>query len=177
MTTALVNERLSQRFRLWDRDGDGVLERSDLEQEATRIAGAFGKPAGSQEARALKDAFARLFEYHTREAGLGPNDSITRDAFLRINESLIFKQGEAAFRSVLGPVVTAVIGLCDKNADGRINQEEFRAWLNGVGVPESKSEEIFQQLDTNNSGELSEDELLEAVRKFHFGELEFGLLG
>lgn len=176
MTIALVNERLSQRFRLWDTDGDGVLERSDLEQEATRIAGAFGKPAKSQEARALKDAFARLFDYHTREARVGSNDSITQDAFLRINEALI-KQGPAAFKSVLGPVVTAVIGLCDKNADGRINQDEFRSWLNGIGVPDSESENIFQQLDTNRSGELSEDELLEAVRKFHFGELEFGLLG
>lgn len=36
---------------------------------------------------------------------------------------------------------------------------------------------MFQKVDTNGDGRLSEDELLQVVRDFHFGRLEVDLLG
>ena len=68
MTTAIANDRLRQRFAKWDADGNGTLQRSDFEREADRIAGAFGAEPDSREARALKDAFRDLFDFHAREA-------------------------------------------------------------------------------------------------------------
>lgn len=177
MTTAAANERLKQRFDQWDHNGDGTLQRSDFEQEASQIVRTFGVSESSPEARALHDAMVNLYEYHAQEAGVGTDGAIDESQFMRVNENLIFEQGEAAFNRVLSPLIKAIIGLCDKNADGRINNDEFRAWLRGIGVPESQAEDAFRQIDTTGDGELSEKELLAAVRNFHFGKLDVPLLG
>jgi Ca2+-binding EF-hand superfamily protein len=71
----------------------------------------------------------------------------------------------------------AIVGLCDRNNDGKINQEEFIAYLKGVGVDESAALDAFRQIDTDGSNELTVDELLAAVRDFHYGKLDVPLLG
>ncbi|MEV6824965.1 EF-hand domain-containing protein [Amycolatopsis sp. NPDC051102] len=177
MTTAITTDRLRQRFAKWDVDGSGTLERADFEREAERVAGAFGAQPGSKEATALRDAFRNLFDFHAREAGVPPNGSVSEDQFIRINEKLMFSEGEASFNRVLRPVMQAIVGLCDRNADGMINQEEFIAYLQGVGVDQSTAQDAFRQIDTDNSGELTVDELLAAVRNFHYGKLDVPLLG
>ncbi|GHF94369.1 MULTISPECIES: EF-hand domain-containing protein [Amycolatopsis] len=177
MTTAVSTDRLRQRFAKWDVDGSGTLERSDFEREAERVAGKFGAQPQSREAVALRDAFRNLFDFHAREAGVPPNGSVTEEQFLRINEKLMFSEGEASFNRVLRPVMQAIVGLCDRNDDGMINREEFIAYLQGVGVDQSAAQEAFRQIDTDNSGELTVDELLAAVRNFHYGKLDVPLLG
>jgi Ca2+-binding EF-hand superfamily protein len=177
MTTAIANDRLRQRFAKWDVDGSGSLERTDFEREADRITSMFGAQPQSREAKALKDAFRNLFEFHAREAGVPGNGSVSEDQFLQINEKLMFSGGEASFNRVLRPVMEALVGLCDRNADGMINQDEFTQWLKGVGVNESTAMDAFRQIDTDNSGELTVDELLAAVRNFHYGKLDVPLLG
>ncbi|NSC24382.1 EF-hand domain-containing protein [Streptomyces albus subsp. chlorinus] len=177
MTTAIANDRLQKRFEKWDADANGVLERADFQEEAAKIAHGFGKAQESREVQALKDAFNGLFDYLAREAGVGPEGQLTKDQFLQVTGDLIFQSGEANFNRVLGPVVKAIIGICDKNADGQINAEEFEAWLGGIGVNRAEAKEAFQQVDTDNDGELSLEELLAAVREYHFGRLDVELLG
>lgn len=177
MTTAIANDRLLKRFDKWDADANGVLERGDFKEEAAKIAHAFGKPVDSREVQALRDAFEGLFDYLAREAGAGPSGTLTKEQFLQVTGNLIFQGGEANFNRVLGPVVKAIIGICDKNGDGQINAEEFEAWLAGIGVNRTEAKEAFQQVDSNSDGELSLEELLAAVREYHFGRLDVELLG
>jgi Ca2+-binding EF-hand superfamily protein len=177
MTTAITTDRLRQRFAKWDVDGSGTLERTDFEREAERVSGAFGAQPKSKEANALRDAFRNLFDFHAREAGVSPNGSVSEDQFMQINEKLMFSEGEASFNRVLRPVMQAIVGLCDRNNDGMINQEEFVTYLQGVGVDQSAARDAFRQIDTDNSGELTVDELLAAVRNFHYGKLDVPLLG
>ena len=177
MTTSISNGRLRQRFAKWDTDGSGGLERADFEQEAMRIATAFGAKPQSREAKTLRDAFRNLFDFHAREAGVPTSGAVSEDDFVRINEKLMFTDGEANFNRVLRPVMQALVGLCDRNTDGMISQEEFTAWLTGVGVDEAKARQAFIQIDSDNDGALSVDELLAAVRNFHYGKLDVPLLG
>ena len=177
MTTAIANDRLRQRFAKWDVDGSGTLERTDFEREADRITSLFGAQPQSREAGALKEALRNLFDYHAQEAGVPPNGSVNEEQFMQINEKLMFAEGEASFNRVLRPVMQALVGLCDRNDDGMINQAEFTQWLKGVGVSESAARDAFRQIDSDNSGELTVDELLAAVRNFHFGKLDVPLLG
>ncbi|MFV0138028.1 EF-hand domain-containing protein [Streptomyces sp. HMX87] len=177
MTTALANDRLLKRFQKWDADADGQLEREDFTEEAAKIAHAFGKAPDAREVQALRDAFDSLYNYLAREAGVPSGGAISQDAFLRVTGNLIYQGGEANFNRALGPVVKAIIGICDKNADGKINAEEFEAWMAGIGVNRSEAREAFTQVDTNGDGELSLNELLAAVRDYHFGRLDVELLG
>ncbi|MGI5472470.1 EF-hand domain-containing protein [Streptomyces sp. CA-132043] len=177
MTTAVANERLEKRFDKWDADGNGILEWGDFEQEAAKIAQNFGADARSKEAKTLREGFRNLFDHLTQAAGAPANGPLTRDQFMSVTQNLIFEGGEADFNRALGPVVKGIVGLCDKNSDGQINAGEFEAWLTGVGVAGSAAQEAFDKVDSNNDGELSVDELLAAVREYHFGRLNVELLG
>ncbi|SOD63388.1 Ca2+-binding protein, EF-hand superfamily [Streptomyces zhaozhouensis] len=175
MPNPVIDARLSKRFDKWDFDRNGVLEREDFEQEAARIARSFGKSATSTEAGALRDAFLGLFDYLSAQSGGNP--TVSRDEFLRSAGDLVYTQGEAAFNRALGPVVSGLVGLADKNNDRLINGDEFAAWLTALGLDATSAKEAFQQVDTDGNGQLTEEELLAAVRQYHFGQLDVELLG
>jgi Ca2+-binding EF-hand superfamily protein len=177
MSTAVANDRLVKRFEKWDTDGNGVLEPSDFQGEAARILDNLGRDAGSPEAQALVSAFQGLYEHLADRAGVPAGSGISREQFLSATGDMLFKEGEAGFNRALSPVIKALIALCDDNHDGQIDDREFRAWLTAVGVPASQAGDMFRKVDANGDGRLSEDELLQVVRDFHFGRLEVELLG
>lgn len=176
MSTSVANDRLAKRFDKWDTDGNGVLEAGDFQGEAARIAGNLGKE-DSPQAVELQKAFQGLYDVLAEKAGADAAAGISRDQFLSATGDMLFQEGEAAFNRALGPVVKALIGLCDDNHDGEIDGGEFQSWLTAIGVPEADASEAFAKVDANGDGRLSEDELLTAVRDFHFGRLEVELLG
>ncbi|MFI1605565.1 EF-hand domain-containing protein [Streptomyces griseofuscus] len=177
MSTAAANERLVKRFEKWDTDGNGVLDAADFQSEARRIAQNLGKDADAPEVQELQAAFTGLYEYLAEKSGVEAGGAISRQQFLDATGDMLFKEGEASFNRALSPIVKALIRLCDEDHDGQIDAREFQAWLSGVGVPLSEAGLAFQKVDKNGDGRLSEDELLEVVRDFHFGRLEVELLG
>ncbi|MEU7719533.1 EF-hand domain-containing protein [Streptomyces tibetensis] len=177
MSTAVANDRLVKRFEKWDIDGNGVLEPGDFQGEAARIAQNLGLKADSAEVQELLTAFQGLYEHLAEKAGVPAGNGISREQFLDATGDMLFKEGEASLNRALSPIVKALIRLCDDNHDGEIDEREFRAWLTAVGVPDSRAGDMFGQLDTDGDGRLSEEELLGALRDFHFGRLDVELLG
>lgn len=175
MSTALANDRLRKRFARWDVDGNGRLELNDLKDEAARIAQGFGKDENDVEVRPLREAFEGLYGYIAEKSGA--QAGVTEEQFLQVTGDLLFNEGEAAFNRALGPVVSALVTLSDADRDGVLNASEFEAWLAGIGLPRTEATEIFRKVDKNGNGELSEDELLCAVREYHYGRLDVELLG
>ncbi len=161
--------RLSKRFEKWDSDGNGVLEPSDFVAEAARIATALGQSPDSPQGVALRNAFQSMFENLAERVGVSPQGPLSQEQFLGAAGEL-FQGGDAAFNGI--------VGLCDRNADGVIDAAEFGSWLGAVGgLDASSAAEAFRRIDTDGDGVLSEQELLAAIRDFHFGRLEVELLG
>ena len=177
MTTAVQNDRLRQRFAKWDVNGNGTIEKSDYEAEAKRIIQAFGEDPSSPQARAVTQSFVGMFEYLATKAGVGPNGSLDVDQFSAVIESEIFQQGDAGFNRVVRPTIAAIVGLCDTDGDGEVDQSEFAKWLDAIGVNRSSAAEAFRTIDADRSGKLSVDELVHAVRDYHMGKLDVPLLG
>ncbi|CAL9486780.1 Calerythrin [Actinosynnema sp. ALI-1.44] len=177
MTTAVKNERLEKRFDKWDVNGNGRIERSDLEAEAQRILKAFGEDQSSPQGRAVVDSFVGTFEYLAQRAGVGSNGSLDRNQFLQVIETEVFQGGDAGFGRVVRPMIQAILNLCDTDGDGEVTKAEFRRWMEAVGVQGAQADKAFGQIDTNGNGSLTVDELVSAVKEYHFGTLDAELLG
>lgn len=177
MTTAVKNDRLKKRFEKWDVNGNGKIEKSDFEGEATRIIGAFGEDPASPQARAVRDSFVAMYEYLASKAGAGPNGSLSEKQFAEVIEAQIFQEGDAGFDRVVRPTIAAIVGMCDTDGDGEVNQKEFAKWLDAIGVEPSAAAPAFSAIDVNGNGKLTVDELVHAVRDYHLGKIDVSLLG
>lgn len=179
MTTAttIANERITQRFRLYDVNQDNKIERSDLEAEAQRIVQAFGESPNSPRGHAVTEAYRGLWEFMAEKTGVGSSGSISLDRFTTFVQQNIIGPGAAGFARVLRPTVSAMVELADTDGDGQVNPPEFGRWLNAIGVDRSVTDSAFQSLDTNGDGYLDTDELVNAVRDYHEGRLDVPLLG
>lgn len=168
-----AQDRIKTRFNRWDSHGSGDLLRTDFEREADRIAEAFGAELSAPATVRLRGALARLFELCARQTGALLNGPITEAQFHKAAEDLIFEQGEAAFNRALRPVVEGVIGLCETN---RITRAEFTCWLAALGVSQPNATEAFDRIDVGGHGTLSPEELLAAIREYHYGRLDVELI-
>lgn len=167
---------MKTRFDRWDRDRAGGLIRGDFEGEALRIAEAFGVGAEAPAALRLRAALRGLFELCADHAGVSPDAAISEVQFLKISEDLIFEQGEAAFNRALRPVVAGVIGVCDRDGDGRVDREEFVRWLTSLGLDDAAADGAFEHIAPDGAEALCQDQLLAAIRDYHYGRLEVELI-
>jgi hypothetical protein len=171
-----VEERVSQRFALWDTDNDGTVDASDFENEAKRILDAVGASADTPRGRAVSDAYAQLWRSLAQAGGVPASGSLT-DAQVTAIGQAIFQQGEAGFSETVRPVIRSIADLLDPDGDGKISPAEFRKWMDAIGVDTSSAKESFSAIDTDGDGSLSVDELVHAVRDFHLGKVHHPLLG
>ncbi|MBZ4020224.1 EF-hand domain-containing protein [Streptomyces purpurogeneiscleroticus] len=176
MPTNVQEQRLRRRFELWDRDNDGRIERSDWESEVERLLRAFNQPADSQKGQALRSAYLGMWDNLASQAGVKSGDSVDFEQFKNASGKQMLDQGKSGFEKVLRPTIQAILDLADTDGDGQVSREEFRTWIKVAGGDESKAEEAFRRLDTNNNGQLSVEELINAVHKFHSGELDVSLI-
>lgn len=170
-------ERLRQRFALYDTNGDGRVERGDLEQEARRIVHAFGESEDSPKAQALLHAYPHMWDHMTRTAGVGAGQGLSLEQFVQIANTQMLDQGRAGFGNMLRPSIRAMIDLCDIDGDGQVSPEEFRKWLGAIGNDRIDADEVFRAMDTDGNGQLSVEEIVAAVGDYHAGELDAPLLG
>ncbi|MYX41173.1 EF-hand domain-containing protein [Streptomyces sp. SID89] len=174
--TGIQQERLHQRFDLYDADRDGRIDRSDLEQEARRIVRAFEEPENSPRAQALLTAYPQMFDYLTERGGHAPGSAMTKDEFVAVAHQEMLQHGPAGFGRVLRPSIRAMVDLCDTDGDGQVNPAEFRIWLKAISG-DIDAEAAFSAIDADGDGRLTVDELVAAVGRYHAGETDAPLLG
>lgn len=174
MTTApTIRERLIQRFDLWDGDGNGRLDRGDFEAEARNVLKAFGEPADSPRGREVMTTYIDLWNYIADKSG--STEEVTRERFAEVGEEIIGRDATTGWAAVVRPHIAAMAQLCDADDDGRIDQGEFAKWLRAVGA-EGAPVDAFRQIDSDNDGYLTIDELCTAVAAHSEGRLEVSLL-
>ncbi|WP_033341995.1 EF-hand domain-containing protein [Catenuloplanes japonicus] len=174
--TATQKQRLEQRFQLWDANGDGAIDRSDYEAEAHRILKSFQESPTSPKGAAVVSAYQNLWKISAEQGGIGQDGSLDPEAFQKASEAAMLDKGDAGFDRALAPTIQAVADLCDEDGDGQVDRGEFARWINAIGV-EADPIQLFNQLDTNGSGTLTTDELVQAVKDYHAGNIDVPLLG
>jgi Ca2+-binding EF-hand superfamily protein len=172
MATTQSN-RLEERFRLWDRNGNGVIERSDFEREADDIIARLGAQSTPQ-ADKLKQTYLGMFDRLAEAAG---SARMSRAEFLSAAEQEIISKGDAGFSAVVRPTIEAIVEILDRDGDGEVSPPEMHGWFAAIGLDGEIADRAFRDLDTDGSGRLSVDELVDAVRDYHLGRNDIPLLG
>lgn len=176
MAATVSENRLEQRFRLWDVDQDGRVERTDFQAEAERIIQAFGETTDSPRGRAVLDTYLNMYDFLASKAGVGKEGLSLKQFSDVVNREMIGK-GSSGFAQVLRPTIRAIVDLCDVTGDGAINPREFRRWIEAIGGSGGDPDESFRRIDVNGNGTLSVDEIVEAVKQYHYGQSDTALLG
>ncbi|GHH60099.1 hypothetical protein GCM10017774_84070 [Lentzea cavernae] len=178
MTSVVSHENDVRRFEKWDADGDGLIDRADYEAEARRIVAAFGESLNSGRGRAVMEALVELHRRQAEAAGVGPRGAMNQREYLAANQALMFGRGDEGFDELLRPAISAIADLCDTDRDGLVSRVELRRWLgSAVGLSDADSDAAFDRIDLDGDGALTVDELVIAVREFHYGRLDIPLLG
>lgn len=176
MSTSVQEQRLRRRFEMWDKNGDGIIDRSDWAGEASRILLSFGESESSPKGQALATAYLGMWEYVAGQAGVGRDGALSLDQFKDVAAQQVLDRGQIGFDQVLRPTISAIADLCDTDGDGQVSPQEFQRWIHAIGSEESTADAAFQQIDADGDGQLSVEELIQAVHRYHSGELEFSLL-
>lgn len=166
-------DRLVERFRLWDNDHTGTIERKDFESEADGIISGLGAQ-NSPGAAELKQAYLAMFDHLAQAAG---TTRMNQDQFIQAAEQEIISKGDAGFDQVVRPTIQAIVKVLDRDGDGEVDRSEMQRWFAAIGLDGAVADAAFGELDTDGTGRLSVGELVNAVRDYHLGKNDIPLLG
>lgn len=170
------HERLRRHFDSLDVDADGHLELDEWEAPARRILETLGEPSTSPRAQTVVASYQKMWNYLAGESGTGTS-TLTLGQFEQVIDCHIVNPDDTGFSDVLRNAISAVAGLFDRDAKGAVTPEGFTNWLKAVGADTSKARQTFRQLDVDDDGDLTVDELMQAVRDYYVGKLDVSVLG
>jgi Ca2+-binding EF-hand superfamily protein len=166
MVAITLDSRLDKAFNHLDLNRNGEVEKSDIDDLATRLMPAFDELPHGQKGRAIVDGFEKFWQ--TLLVGLD------RDGDGRINPeesrrgiSVTFRRDSTGFENGLKPLVKAVASLVDYDDDGELDFVEFQKLHKAFGISDTDIRVAFEHLDSDHSGKLSVKELTDAGFQFY----------
>ncbi|MFJ8825265.1 EF-hand domain-containing protein [Streptomyces sp. NPDC102467] len=165
-----LDKKLSRRFRTYDTDQNGVIEKADFDLAAQRMGKEFGHKPNSPQQRQLNEQLTRLWEVLAEIADTDHDGRITEDEYKNAFRTKVITSPEA-FDKMYRPFIQALINVVDSDKDGKVDQQEHVRWYRALmNVPEKDSQEAFSRLDEDGDGYLTREEILKSVRDFYFND-------
>lgn len=146
-----------------DQNGDGTLTWNDL-QAMARAATWDTELAPRQEAE-LFEGFAAWWRQLCRDAGIGPEGSITRKAFVTVTLAGLSGDADAYLAAGLDQAIAALFAVADADQDGYLDQADYRRVFGGHAHP-AELAHGFRQLDHDGDGQISAAEFIDGFRAF-----------
>ncbi|MFB4292602.1 EF-hand domain-containing protein [Nonomuraea sp. ATR24] len=165
MNDGNVLRRCAERnFKDLDTDGDGALTRDDYVALAERRCTAAGVAPDSPQGRSVVEAYAATWASHARAMDLDHDEQITLDEYVRSFESMV---RSGTMSQVLAPMFRATFELADRDGDGALAAEEFRAlWSR----PADGLAAAFQEADADGDGRISYEEYADVRHRLLVGD-------
>ena len=165
-----LDRKLARRFRTYDADGDGYIEREDFARAANRTGAEFGLPPDSPTRQRLTDALLGVWQQLATLADADQDGRIS-EAEYKAAFAAGMLETPGSFDKSYAPLLNAVMDVADTDGDGRINADEHVRWTGAMmNLPESDARESHRRTDTDGDGYITRQEFLETVREYYFDE-------
>ena len=165
-----LDRRLSKRFRTYDDDGDGFIEREDFAAASRRLGEEFAHGPDSEAWKRFDALCVGLWEHLVEVADADGDGRIGeaeyKDAFARG-----MLETEDSFDAAYMPFLKALLELVDGDGDGRVAADEHVRWTGALmRLSEAEARRAFAGVDEDGDGYITTDELLDAIRGYYFDD-------
>jgi len=164
----LQRRKASYYFDLVDEDDNGLIQAEDFELRAERMAEARNVTDEAARAR-LRNRVMSWWEHLCALADFDDDDRVTREeweTYWQSIEAAVNQGGEARDKTIQSFERAARGTYAAINTgDGPIPEDEYAEWLAAWGVEDGG--DAFRRLDRDDTGALSQNNLVEAVKEFY----------
>ncbi len=165
-----LDRKLARRFRTYDVDGDGFIERDDFASAASRLGAEFGHAPDSTVQQRLTTLCLGVWEHLVTVADTDGDGRISAAEYKAAFAAGLLET-PAAFDDGYRPFLDAIMDVTDADHDGRLTAEDEVRWTGALmGLPEAHARAAFTRLDRDGDGYITTDDLLRAIRAYYFDE-------
>ena len=169
MTGQLQREKAAYYFSIIDEDNNKYIEADDFEMRAERLVEARGVTDPDAKAE-IHDQVMNWWHHLCSVADVDDDGQITQREWQRYWEGLqaaVEEGGEAneAVLEGLERAAHATFHSMKVNDGDQVTQDEYAEWLAAWGVDDAEAP--FDRLDRDDTGGLTEEDLVQAVREFY----------
>ncbi|MCP2731381.1 EF-hand domain-containing protein [Limnofasciculus baicalensis] len=163
-----LERKISQRFRTYDENGNGFIERIDFEMSVARLAEEFGHESESPARQRLLDLSLGLWEHLLQVADTNTDGRISESEYKAAFASGLLESAET-FDQGYVPFLCAIMDIADEDGDGKLSVTDEIRWTGAMmHLSEEDAREGFRRLDLDEDGFITTHELLEAIRAYYF---------
>uniref|UniRef100_A0AAU2UZU6 EF-hand domain-containing protein n=1 Tax=Streptomyces sp. NBC_00003 TaxID=2903608 RepID=A0AAU2UZU6_9ACTN len=168
--SVFLDRKLARRFRTYDLDGDGVIERGDFRAAAEAMAQEFDQKPGTAARERLTSLCLGLWEHLAAVADHDGDGRISEAEYKAAFHAGLLETPES-FDAGYVPFLHAIMDIADSDGDGRLTIEEHVRWTGALmNLPATDARKIAVRLDADGDGLIERDDLLSAIRAYYFDE-------
>ncbi len=168
MLTDLQIRKLTRYFEVYDVDDDGRVDRSDFERVLENVRILHGVGETSTAYQELRRAYVGRWE------GLRAGADVDADGGVDLDEWLLYWQrtleDDVRYEAEVEAITDRLFTVFDTDEDGFIGPDEFCNFYGVFGLPAALARTVFIELDANQDGVISRQEMLETGREFYRGD-------
>lgn len=162
----LQRQKISYYFHLMDRNGDGFLEKSDLEAQAESFCRVFEIASGTPEHRQVYSRQLQPWDQLLAHADTDKDGKISLDEYLAVTAAVL--ADTAVFQRFVSEASHATLSMSDRDGDGKLSFEEVARQLAVHGISKAEAKEAFGHTDRDGDGFITLAELEENTREFFY---------
>ncbi|MGD1858324.1 MAG: EF-hand domain-containing protein [Leptolyngbyaceae cyanobacterium] len=168
MLTELQTRKLLKLFCMYDGDHNEYLVQKDFEKIATKIATVKNLGSRSPKVLVLKERFLQVWRSLMSKADASGDRKICLNEWLAYYDDILNDKDK--YLKEVQSLMKLIFEVFDDNNDGQLSQAEWAQLFQAYSVHPAYAPAAFQQLDMNEDGSLSRDEILIFIDDFFCGD-------
>lgn len=164
MASEFQKKKWSNMFKMFDVNGDGQIEQSDLDQFHTNLYEMREIGPGDE---AFDELNGRFTQFGQALQQVSNGQPVILDGWLAFLTNVA---AAPEMYQMIRPISEAIFGLWDLNGDGKVTLQEYRKLCAVMRLGEGYADQIFAKLDLNKDEMITMDELMKLSDQFFVGD-------